>query len=243
MLSLDPLGFDAGDPNLYRYVGNSPTNATDPTGLQDQKLGGTKYDLPECTHLSRLILSPDSKDKCLKDVPFWRKKDLTLLPKGVKPEILSGGRGWSGVIPDGIYIGPDGCGPCVGLVLVPSKPGMPTYVLHFTATQDVPNCLKTVGFLEKEVVMVDKEFGPGKIRFEFHVPRKGYKAIICGAEQVSDKEGDSERLHTLEDVTKWLRRQGVPIDGYVPAPGFCIDKNGKVYWTTPDSTPVDKYEK
>jgi RHS repeat-associated protein len=30
--SLDPLGFDAGDANLYRYVGNSPTNATDPSG-------------------------------------------------------------------------------------------------------------------------------------------------------------------------------------------------------------------
>jgi hypothetical protein len=33
LLSLDPLGFDAGDPNLYRYVGNSPTNFTDPSGL------------------------------------------------------------------------------------------------------------------------------------------------------------------------------------------------------------------
>ena len=32
-LSEDPSGFDGGDPNLYRYVGNSPANATDPTGL------------------------------------------------------------------------------------------------------------------------------------------------------------------------------------------------------------------
>lgn len=31
-LSEDPLGFDAGDPNLYAYVSNSPTNFTDPTG-------------------------------------------------------------------------------------------------------------------------------------------------------------------------------------------------------------------
>jgi RHS repeat-associated protein len=31
--SEDPIAFDAGDPNLYRYVGNSPLNATDPTGL------------------------------------------------------------------------------------------------------------------------------------------------------------------------------------------------------------------
>ena len=31
-MSQDPLGFDAGDSNLYRYVNNAPTNATDPSG-------------------------------------------------------------------------------------------------------------------------------------------------------------------------------------------------------------------
>jgi RHS repeat-associated protein len=31
-ISEDPVGFGAGDANLYRYVGNSPTNYTDPTG-------------------------------------------------------------------------------------------------------------------------------------------------------------------------------------------------------------------
>ena len=29
----NPIGFDAGDGDLYRYVGNDPTNATDPSGL------------------------------------------------------------------------------------------------------------------------------------------------------------------------------------------------------------------
>ena len=33
-LTQDPIGFAAGDPDLYRYVGNDPANATDPTGLQ-----------------------------------------------------------------------------------------------------------------------------------------------------------------------------------------------------------------
>jgi RHS repeat-associated protein len=33
-LSQDPIGFAAGDANLYRYVGNRATNATDPSGLQ-----------------------------------------------------------------------------------------------------------------------------------------------------------------------------------------------------------------
>jgi uncharacterized protein RhaS with RHS repeats len=31
----DPIDFDAGDANLFRYVGNNPTNATDPSGLDD----------------------------------------------------------------------------------------------------------------------------------------------------------------------------------------------------------------
>jgi RHS repeat-associated protein len=32
-VSQDPIGFDAGDSNLYRYLENNPTNGTDPTGL------------------------------------------------------------------------------------------------------------------------------------------------------------------------------------------------------------------
>lgn len=34
--TLDPIGFDAGDPNLYRYVENNPTNRVDPSGLVAQ---------------------------------------------------------------------------------------------------------------------------------------------------------------------------------------------------------------
>ena len=35
-ISQDPMGFDAGDSNLYRYVHNAPTNATDPSGMADE---------------------------------------------------------------------------------------------------------------------------------------------------------------------------------------------------------------
>ena len=38
-ISQDPIGFAAGDENLYRYVGNGPTNATDPSGLAEHLTG------------------------------------------------------------------------------------------------------------------------------------------------------------------------------------------------------------
>jgi RHS repeat-associated protein len=36
--SRDPLEFEAGDTNLYRYAGNNPTNASDPSGLAGEGL-------------------------------------------------------------------------------------------------------------------------------------------------------------------------------------------------------------
>src|SRR5690606_33103175 len=36
-LNQDPIGFAAGDTNLYRYVGNDPANGTDPSGLESRK--------------------------------------------------------------------------------------------------------------------------------------------------------------------------------------------------------------
>ena len=39
-ISQDPIGFGGGDANLYRYVGNRPTMATDPSGLKGWEIGG-----------------------------------------------------------------------------------------------------------------------------------------------------------------------------------------------------------
>jgi RHS repeat-associated protein len=42
-ISEDPLGFAAGDTNIYRYVGNSPTNYRDPSGLKCDCSAGINY--------------------------------------------------------------------------------------------------------------------------------------------------------------------------------------------------------
>jgi RHS repeat-associated protein len=47
-ISQDPIGFEAGDANLYRYVGNGPTNGIDPSGLDDARgLAGSVADMRE----------------------------------------------------------------------------------------------------------------------------------------------------------------------------------------------------
>jgi hypothetical protein len=65
-MQVDPLGFGAGDSNLYRYVGNRPTNATDPSGLADKP--GKPSLPPKATE--------EEKQAAIK----WIKKYLPKLP-------------------------------------------------------------------------------------------------------------------------------------------------------------------
>jgi RHS repeat-associated protein len=76
--SEDPLGFAAGDSNLNRYVGNGPTNATDPTGLapewwkkvrEEIRQGSNDYvnGIDVIVNGSRRLLM--SVDESTKDVP------------------------------------------------------------------------------------------------------------------------------------------------------------------------------
>ena len=43
-LSEDPIGFEAGDANLYRYVENGPVKATDPSGTIKQENNDTGFE-------------------------------------------------------------------------------------------------------------------------------------------------------------------------------------------------------
>jgi hypothetical protein len=51
-MSQDPLGFAAGDTNLYRYVSGNPVNYKDPSGLiLNWLVGGVIGAVVECYNL------------------------------------------------------------------------------------------------------------------------------------------------------------------------------------------------
>lgn len=54
-ISEDPIGVEAEDTNLYRYVGNSPTNATDPEGLYLVPMGDDPCSPPSLALSPRLL--------------------------------------------------------------------------------------------------------------------------------------------------------------------------------------------
>jgi len=47
-MSEDPIGFESGDINLYRYGGNNPANKTDPSGLSHLVCGRDYDGRPKC---------------------------------------------------------------------------------------------------------------------------------------------------------------------------------------------------
>ncbi len=78
-LSEDPIGFEGGDANLYRYVENLPTVHIDPTGLQPNppKHLGDDFEGPPAPSTPRLGI-----EDILEQDPFhpapWMKRDLPL---------------------------------------------------------------------------------------------------------------------------------------------------------------------
>jgi RHS repeat-associated protein len=63
----DPMGFGAGDADLYRYVGNGPTDATDPTGLSG--IGGDpNYN---AAYRDFILANGGLESQGRHDRPFW----------------------------------------------------------------------------------------------------------------------------------------------------------------------------
>jgi|HubBroStandDraft_1064217.scaffolds.fasta_scaffold1015994_1 hypothetical protein len=62
--SQDPLEFGAGDPNLYAYVHNTPTQLNDPTGQQAEMIC---EETPLCEEAGESLSNPDKCPWCSSD--------------------------------------------------------------------------------------------------------------------------------------------------------------------------------
>jgi hypothetical protein len=134
----DRCGFAAGDVSLHRYVGNNPTNMTDPSGLKKREpfdhgfrfgeVGPSRENitLREAERNLRAVLPIYSKE--------WLRKHLTgeataapLPPAGVAyvrdglknsgTNILGGKHAFFGKPKPGQYFGTGGCETCIGVIM------------------------------------------------------------------------------------------------------------------------------
>jgi len=253
--SLDPIRYEAGDVNLYRFVNNGPTNKIDPSAPEDRPMpkrvdpGDTFCLIPQSENIIRWVIGPSDKPKLLKDVPFWTKGNpIPALDKTkFTPTVITADRGWSGVIPKGAYIGPDGCGPCVGIALIPPQKGQPVYIMHFSAQANVSKGFEEVGFIRWKYYKIWT--ADGLVVTRTRVAPGGYEAVICGALMPEPKEPDfkrvnNQRLYTLEDVVKTCHRNGIKIRCFIPTSGFALDENNQIWWTRdPAPSEVERYKR
>ena len=70
-ISQDPMGFDAGDSNLYRYVNNKPTEATDPSGKEGPLTQDRVNDIQEPIRNAEVTLK--NAAKILNNDALWTK--------------------------------------------------------------------------------------------------------------------------------------------------------------------------
>ncbi len=67
-ISEDPIGFQAADPNLFRYVVNSPTNYMDPSGLEKYKYLPKPRDLTDAEVINLSKVFPYFNSMCVQVV-------------------------------------------------------------------------------------------------------------------------------------------------------------------------------
>ena len=218
--------------NLARYVGNAPLTNTDPTGLisPNQPNGpeirptspkpapepNDSFETGDIPKPWKGWWNPWKHDRedALKDIPRLTPAEPGKPPQDGqiprRPLIpgpganLGGGRWGKGIVPPGSIVGPSGCGPCVGVILIPDDPTKPIIIIHFLAgVNSGSSGLDAAG--AKNL--------------------KGYKAVIIGG------SGGGGLLH---NVIGEIKRRGGTIKGYVPGSGAGVDDKGNLYWTDPE---------
>lgn len=133
----DPLGFAAGDTNLYRYVGNSPTDASDPTGLATDQptpaasmasAGPSVTDYPNTPSggtvdyfINYWTTFSNYRERVMRYYRDSRVPSVTDHPNTLdiddRTRIGAGHGGFVSNIPEGHYVGTDGAASCIGVIV------------------------------------------------------------------------------------------------------------------------------
>lgn len=212
-----PLGYAGGDTNLYRYVGNNPLDATDPSGLAKEPLPNPGV---ETTGPTNANVEMAWYRRPYGFAPFLPTKPAIVKKYGeIRPDncgaplngVLGKNHQFAGrPLADGAYFGVQGAGPCIGVIVV-----CPTQVaaFHFSATDDAGATLRKYAW------------------------PKDCTAVICG--------GDNSAVSNDEvmEVISCLERHGIKIQGMVNMDGCFYGSDGKWYVGSTNKPSADKQKK
>jgi uncharacterized protein RhaS with RHS repeats len=219
----DPLGFDAGDANLYRYVHNDPTDFTDPSGLQGVPSGVTSSPNMRpgfiTETLDQWLPLPPRYGYIMVGTPVLTPSGVTIngsqiIKPSRKPGPLITTRppGMTTVAPQSAsqnitvsnnpnnqLVGVTGATPCTGVVLRPLRPGLPWRAYHFGPMDSPGNTLADIN-------------------------GNDYEAVVAGS--VLDNGGSNL---SLANTLSALQYQGIPVLGYVQSLNVYMDNQGNIY--------------
>jgi hypothetical protein len=244
----DPIAFEGGDANLYRYVGNEPTDFVDPTGLDktSKDFADGLEELINDLFTPRPTITPPPAPPGTKVGindpigPFGQSPTGNTRPGILGPiPVLTPGNGLSPGKPPGTPVAPPSASTNIALLPTPKPP--PIGVTGATPCAGVILIPKDPN--DKNRPYKAYHFGPlddptNTLRGTnpYAIPAwgdPGYTALITGA---AGNTPDS--LTSLQNAIRACRSQNIPIKGYVPSTSVVVDPNtGKIYDTEPPGFP------
>lgn len=208
----DPIRFEGGDPNLFRFVGNKPINFTDPEGLQAAATATIATPNQSMNDISQTWLYFTTPRNYRQDVLGCDPR-LNFTPQ-INNSTSAGaisarpGQGVTvtGVMP-GQYVGTDGAASCIGVIIV-TPDGKTVMAYHFQGNDDPFETLPRLGQL----------------------PNGSHVAVFAG-------NNDYFSNSSLLSVKQWLyhRCSTVIYDGYANMSGMFYNgtmTNGKPNYVT-----------
>ena len=235
-ISKDPIGIEAGDPNFYRYVNNSPTNATDPSGL----VGAASYIGLDGRYHNAWDPNDNSSPAQPRPTKGRNVPGDTAFPDGFSDVVREAFQFFTGAD------GKDGVRD-KAVVVKDLAPANPTLVQdtggsgkqggrweiflknaiakgQYVGTSGSQTCVGVIICGTKDITVthirdLDREIATLR---KFHI-EKDARVYVFGGDETSD--GSVEQL---QNIVSYLRRRGADIR-YSNTTGLFVDRNGNPF--------------